>query len=156
MQFSVYCCSDLPHIDGSVQDCLNSSALVMVLLQSCTEPSIWNMPRKNFKQIDCVWKIHVTLPWVTKHEINLYNEMLFRMYCLPLNKLICKLDRMWNKFSLLCKYIFIITTGVCHYRSISVCFIFIFLSRIVFELNEVLGTSIYFRRDPCSFYYIIP
>ena len=28
-------------IDGLVQDCSNSSALTMVLLQSCTKPSIW-------------------------------------------------------------------------------------------------------------------
>ena len=27
------------HIDGSVQDCSNSSALAMELLQSCMEPS---------------------------------------------------------------------------------------------------------------------
>ena len=31
----------LTHIDGSVQDCSNSSALAMELLQSCTEPSVW-------------------------------------------------------------------------------------------------------------------
>ena len=29
------------HIDGLVQDCSNSSALAMELLQSCTKPSIW-------------------------------------------------------------------------------------------------------------------
>ena len=28
-------------IDGLVQDCSNSSALAVELLQSCTEPSIW-------------------------------------------------------------------------------------------------------------------
>ena len=28
------------HIDGLVQDCSNSSALAMELLQSCTKPSI--------------------------------------------------------------------------------------------------------------------
>ena len=31
----------LGYIDGLVQDCSNSSALAMELLQSCTEPSIW-------------------------------------------------------------------------------------------------------------------
>ena len=30
-------------IDGLVQDCCNSSALAMKLLQSCTRPSIWGM-----------------------------------------------------------------------------------------------------------------
>ena len=29
------------HIDGSMQDCSNSSALEMELLQSCTEPSTY-------------------------------------------------------------------------------------------------------------------
>ena len=29
------------HIDGSVQDCSNSSALAMELLQSCTKPSMY-------------------------------------------------------------------------------------------------------------------
>ena len=29
------------HIDGLVQDCSNSNALAMELLQSCTEPSTW-------------------------------------------------------------------------------------------------------------------
>ena len=29
------------HVDGLVQDCSNSSALAMELLQSCTKPSIW-------------------------------------------------------------------------------------------------------------------
>ena len=32
----------MPHIDGSVQDCSNSSALAMELLQSCTKPSIFS------------------------------------------------------------------------------------------------------------------
>ena len=31
------------HIGGLVQDCSNSSALAMELLQSCTKPSIWNI-----------------------------------------------------------------------------------------------------------------
>ena len=31
-----------PHIDGQVQACSNSSALVMELLQSCTHPSLWS------------------------------------------------------------------------------------------------------------------
>ena len=30
----------LGHVDGSVQDCTNSSALAMELLQSCTKPSM--------------------------------------------------------------------------------------------------------------------
>ena len=39
------------NIDGLVQDCSNSNALALELLQSCTKPSIWpfcvNMPTKN-------------------------------------------------------------------------------------------------------------
>ena len=31
------------HIDGSVQDCSNSSALVMELLQSCAKSSTWSL-----------------------------------------------------------------------------------------------------------------
>ena len=31
----------LDHLDGLVQDCSNSSALAMELLQSCTKPLIW-------------------------------------------------------------------------------------------------------------------
>ena len=31
------------HFDGLVQDCSNSSALAMELLQSCTDPSIYTM-----------------------------------------------------------------------------------------------------------------
>ena len=39
--FKIYKLSDLrAHIDGLVQDCSNSSALAMELLQSCTKPSI--------------------------------------------------------------------------------------------------------------------
>ena len=30
------------HFDDLVQDCSNSSALAMELLQSCTKPSIWH------------------------------------------------------------------------------------------------------------------
>ena len=29
------------HVDGLVQDCSNSSALAMELLQSCSKPSMW-------------------------------------------------------------------------------------------------------------------
>ena len=39
------------YIDGLVQDCSNSSALAMELLQSCTEQSIYSLyddPRKNY------------------------------------------------------------------------------------------------------------
>ena len=32
------------YIDGLAQNCSNSSALAMELLQSCTEPSIWSSP----------------------------------------------------------------------------------------------------------------
>ena len=31
----------IQYINGLVQDCSNSSALAMELLQSCTKPSIW-------------------------------------------------------------------------------------------------------------------
>ena len=31
------------NFDGLVQDCSNSSALAMELVQSCTEPSIWSL-----------------------------------------------------------------------------------------------------------------
>ena len=31
------------NIDGSAQDCSNSSALAMELLQSCAKPSIWGL-----------------------------------------------------------------------------------------------------------------
>ena len=36
---------DIPKldIDGLVQDCSNSSALAMELLQSCTKPTIWHI-----------------------------------------------------------------------------------------------------------------
>ena len=34
---------DTLHIDGWVQDCSNSSALAMELLQSCTKPSTCNL-----------------------------------------------------------------------------------------------------------------
>ena len=34
------CCFDRDYIDGLVQDCSNSSALAMELLQSCAKPSI--------------------------------------------------------------------------------------------------------------------
>ena len=35
-------------IDSLVQDCSNSSALAMELLQSCTKPSKWYLPCKFF------------------------------------------------------------------------------------------------------------
>ena len=34
-------CELLTHIDGLAQDCSNSSAIAMELLQSCTKPAIW-------------------------------------------------------------------------------------------------------------------
>ena len=34
---------DILYIDSLVQDCCNSSALAMELLQSCTKPSIWKI-----------------------------------------------------------------------------------------------------------------
>ena len=36
------------HFDGSVQDCSNSNALALELLQSCTEPSIFFIPYFRF------------------------------------------------------------------------------------------------------------
>ena len=39
------------HIDGLVQDCSNSSALALELLQSCTKPSIY----KNCSSADPVY-----------------------------------------------------------------------------------------------------
>ena len=42
------------YVDGLVQDCSNSSALAMELLQSCTKPSIYSKPRKK-KNIDITW-----------------------------------------------------------------------------------------------------
>ena len=43
-------------IDGLVQNCSNSSALVMELLQSCTEPSIWTQLNKTQQKL-CMWDI---------------------------------------------------------------------------------------------------
>ena len=41
------CRLNLGYIDGLVQDCCNSSALAMELLQSCTKPSMgWIMLNK--------------------------------------------------------------------------------------------------------------
>ena len=36
------------HIDGLVQDCCNPSALAMELLQYCTQPSMYTLPRQFF------------------------------------------------------------------------------------------------------------
>ena len=43
--FYNWLCLEWPssNIDGLVQDCNNSSALAMVLLQSCTKPSILSL-----------------------------------------------------------------------------------------------------------------
>ena len=32
------------YIDGLVQDCINSIANALELLQSCTKPTIWELP----------------------------------------------------------------------------------------------------------------
>ena len=45
------------HIDGSVQDCSNSSALAMDLLQSCAQPSIY----ANTLYTDSLYQKHVIL-----------------------------------------------------------------------------------------------
>ena len=54
--FSFQCCRQRPHdIDGLMQDCSNSSALAVELLQFCGKPSIWyqgkKTPRVVFKNI---------------------------------------------------------------------------------------------------------
>ena len=45
----------LQNIDGLVQDCSNSDALAMELLQSCTKPSIWLSKEKTIKHITCIF-----------------------------------------------------------------------------------------------------
>ena len=88
-----------------------------------------------------------------------------------LYKLLCKFDRIEKGFSLLCKYMLLVTIDryeklyvyiyiemfhsifiYCH-LSISVSFILIFTSQIAFNLTEVLFTSISRQRDPYSFYW---
>ena len=44
------------HIDGLVQDCSNSSALAVELLQSCTKPSIC-ISQPQFVEQNCLYKI---------------------------------------------------------------------------------------------------
>ena len=46
------------HSDGLVQDCCNSSALAMELLQSCTMPSIY---ADLFKKLEHVIAIYIIL-----------------------------------------------------------------------------------------------
>ena len=43
LETSTPCISICYCFDGLVQDCSNSSALAMELLQSCTKPSIWRL-----------------------------------------------------------------------------------------------------------------
>ena len=43
------------NFDGLVQDCRNSSALAMELLQSCTKPSIWSAQHYTFSTVCAVW-----------------------------------------------------------------------------------------------------
>ena len=61
------------HIDGLVQDCSNSSALAMELLQSCTKPSVWNQSVRTI-----VWRAMI----YTNHMIMLkkYTASLLIMY----------------------------------------------------------------------------
>ena len=60
------------HVDGMVQDCTNSSALAMELLQSCTEPSMWC----HQSWVSCC-RVIMSANWfdvvfLVKHDIILY------------------------------------------------------------------------------------
>ena len=47
------------HIDGLVQDCSNSSALAMELLQSCTKSSIYKSPCLNVQIVSITASIMI-------------------------------------------------------------------------------------------------
>ena len=53
--------SGITHIDGLVQDCSNSGAVAMELLQSCTKSSIWNT--QNINQYNFFKKM-IHLRWI--------------------------------------------------------------------------------------------
>ena len=53
------------YIDGLVQDCSNSSALAVELLQSCTKPSIYVFIHSKEKKNNVIWT---------------YTTILFSMY----------------------------------------------------------------------------
>ena len=61
------------YIDGLVQDCSNSSALAMELLQSCTMPWIWRNFVKN-NTTDFFQMAHIlSIPqWFQTHHMNQY------------------------------------------------------------------------------------
>ena len=48
LDFDIRSCN---HVDGSVQDCSNASALAMELSQSCTKPSICTVAREQAEVI---------------------------------------------------------------------------------------------------------
>ena len=74
------------HFDGFVQDCNNSSALAMELLQSCTKLSIWNELRlKNKRDLFLPWYKNVWYILKIQASVSM-NRMLYRIfpgkYCL--------------------------------------------------------------------------
>ena len=64
MQFRIH------HIKGLVQDCSNSSALAMELLQSCTKPLIWSVSTLH-KRIDYI-KMYFHSCWVSCRWTNFW------------------------------------------------------------------------------------
>ena len=67
------------YIDGLVQDCSNSSALALELLQSCTKPSMYTYIYCTVKHLEVTEKnVHLCVPgctqyFCTKHSNNAYS-----------------------------------------------------------------------------------
>ena len=63
---TVFMTAQYDHINGSVQDCSNSSVLAMALLQSCTKPSIWTpwIQLINLKETSQMYKLLPLRKWV--------------------------------------------------------------------------------------------
>ena len=84
----------LPHIDGLVQGCDNSSALAMELLQSCTKPSIqrghlsYICFRFGKNKITCVWALSMR-HWLARFSRSICHLMYQYLFQRPLDKYCC-------------------------------------------------------------------
>ena len=65
------------NIDGLVQDCSNSNALAMKLLQSCTKPSIYNIAKGYMFDGSVTFKIELNWYWLQWLHNEIYRTTAF-------------------------------------------------------------------------------
>ena len=137
----------LGHIDGLVQDCCNSSALTVELLQSSTKPSIWRCKR-HFQKHFVVFKLfHSVFILIVRRAGLLWSQQDFEWrWSVPLFKCLTVLEFSFILFDLcllitffnfVMNYVPIVTFWIFTYHKIwilSIMFCFIWSYWIIYFL----------------------